>query len=104
LKPDMFGIWLFASSLRRSSFCASRKNMGRWFGSEVTCCPNCLQPDEDAAYLLQMNRSHTHPLWAHAVACYIFDRRAVKFQDIPGLPLELRKLAEEQDLIFDWLG
>lgn len=29
LKPDMFGIWLFASSLRRSSFCASRKNMGR---------------------------------------------------------------------------
>lgn len=115
-KPDMFRIWLFKQS---SSFCASGKNMGRWFGSAVTCCPNCLQPDEDAAHLLHcpdpgrfallrdelrgledwMQKSYTHPSLAHAVSHYVFHRGAVKFQDIPGLPFELRRLAEEQDLI-----
>jgi hypothetical protein len=32
-KPDMFKMWLFKQS---SSFCATGKNMGRWFGSEHT--------------------------------------------------------------------
>jgi hypothetical protein len=46
-----------------------------------------------------MVKSYTKPSLAHAVAHYVFHRGAVKFRDIPGLPLELRKLAEEQDLI-----
>jgi hypothetical protein len=112
----MFRMWLFKQS---SSFCASGKNMGRWFGSTGTCCPNCLRPDEDAAHLLHcpdpgrfallreelreldewMQKSHTHPSLAHAVSNYIFHRGAVKFRDTPGLPLQLYKLAEEQDLI-----
>jgi hypothetical protein len=48
-KPDMFKMWLFKQSL---SFCPSGKNMGRWFGSEHTSCPNRNTPDEDAAHLL----------------------------------------------------
>jgi hypothetical protein len=115
-KTDMFRMWLFKQS---SSFCASGKNMGRWFGSTVTCCPNCHHPDEDAAHLLHcpdpgrfallreelreldewMQKSHTHPSLAHAVSHYIFHCGAVKFRNTPGLPLELYKLAEEQDLI-----
>jgi hypothetical protein len=115
-KPDMFRLWLFKQS---SSFCASRKNMGRWFGSTVTCCPNCLQPDEDSAHLLHcpdpgrfallreelraleewMHKTYTHPFLAHAISHYIFHRGAVKFRNVPGLPRELYKLAEEQDLI-----
>jgi hypothetical protein len=46
-----------------------------------------------------MVKSHTKPSLAHAVAQHVFHRGAVKFRDIPGLPLELSKLAEEQDLI-----
>jgi hypothetical protein len=30
-KPDMFKMWLFKLS---STFCATGKNMGRWFGSD----------------------------------------------------------------------
>jgi hypothetical protein len=48
-KPDLFKMWLFKQSL---SFCPSGKNMGRWFGSEHTSCPNRNTPDEDAAHLL----------------------------------------------------
>jgi hypothetical protein len=48
-KPDMFKMWLFKQS---SSFCAMGINMGRWYGSEHTSCPNCDKPDEDAAHLL----------------------------------------------------
>jgi hypothetical protein len=33
-------------------FCATGINMGRWYGSEHTSCPNCDKPDEDAAHLL----------------------------------------------------
>jgi hypothetical protein len=45
-KPDMFKIWLFKQG---SSFCATGKNLGRWFDDPVTCCPNCHCPEEDAA-------------------------------------------------------
>lgn len=48
-KPDMCRMWLFKQS---SSFCATGRNMGRWFGSEHTLCPNCDMPDEDASHLL----------------------------------------------------
>jgi hypothetical protein len=48
---------------------------------------------------MNKSHSHTHPSLSHTVAHYIFHRGAVKFRDIPGLPLELSKLAEEQDLI-----
>jgi hypothetical protein len=44
-KPDMFKMWLFKQSL---SFCATGKNMKRWFGSEHTSCLNCDMPDEDS--------------------------------------------------------
>jgi hypothetical protein len=48
-KLDMFKMWVFKQS---SKFCASGRNMGRWFGSEHTSCPNCRSEDEDSAHLL----------------------------------------------------
>jgi hypothetical protein len=45
----MFKMWLFKQS---STFCATGKNMKRWFGSEHTSCPNCNMPDEDSQHLL----------------------------------------------------
>ena len=88
---DMFQKWL---AKQTSSFCASGQNMGRWFGSEVTCCPNCHAPDETARHLLHcpdsgrqsllrsdlqslhswMREPHTHPGLADMVYSYIFDQ------------------------------
>lgn len=46
-KPDMFKTWLCKQS---SGFCATGTNMQRWFGDEITNCPNCGTPGEDAAF------------------------------------------------------
>ena len=94
-KPDMFKAWL---SKQSSTFCASGVNMGRWFGSPVTCCPNCLKPDEDSRHLMHctdigrlvgrialfraeldelyswLRQPHTHPGLAAMVYTYLYDR------------------------------
>jgi hypothetical protein len=77
-KPEMFRQWLCKQC---SGFCATGKNMGRWFGSDATCCPNCLAEDEDHSHLMHctdpgrfalfregvkalsewMAKGHTHP-------------------------------------------
>jgi hypothetical protein len=43
----MFKTWLCKQS---SGFCATGTNMQRWFGDEITNCPNCGTPGEDAAF------------------------------------------------------
>jgi hypothetical protein len=63
-KPDMFKMWLFKQV---SSFCATGKNMGRWFGSEHTECPNCSQPDEDSKHLLHCRDSGRYSLFRSEV-------------------------------------
>jgi hypothetical protein len=115
-KPDMFKIWLFKQG---SSFCATGKNLGRWFGEPITCCPNCHCPQEDSSHLLHcpdpgrfgffrsevidlqkwLNREHTKPALAEALYKYILGRGKLKFRDVEGLPGDLWRLAEEQDLI-----
>ena len=45
----MFKQWLFKQG---SGWCASGRNMGRWYGTDYTLCPNCNAPEEDAAHLL----------------------------------------------------
>jgi hypothetical protein len=62
-KPDMFKMWLFKQTL---SFCATGRNMGRWFGSEHTACPNCNAP-EDADHLLHCQDSGRFSLFCSEV-------------------------------------
>jgi hypothetical protein len=102
-KPGMFKIWLFKQG---SSFCATGKNLGRWFGELVTCCSNCHCPQEDSSHLLHcpdsgrfgffrsevtelqkcLNREHTRPAIAEALYKYILARGSLKFRDVEGLP------------------
>jgi hypothetical protein len=46
-----------------------------------------------------LNREHTKPAIAEALYKYILARGSLKFRDVEGLPGELWRLAEEQDLI-----
>jgi len=115
-KPDMFKQWLFKQS---SGFCASGKNMGRWFGSEHTSCPNCNSPQEEASHLLHcpdagrfslfrtevkkleewLCKHHTDPDLARILPPYLLRRGAVSLSDTPGLSQSLRPFAFEQDLM-----
>jgi hypothetical protein len=49
-KPDGFRTWL---SKQHSDFCATRVQTKRWFGTDDTSCPSCLQVEETAAHLCQ---------------------------------------------------
>lgn len=115
-KPDMFKMWIFKQG---SSFCASGKNMGRWFGSQHTSCPNCHMPQEDASHLLHcpdagrfslfrsevnkleewLSLHHTDPELARVFPQYLLRRGELQFSEIEHLPAELRPFAFEQDLI-----
>ena len=114
-KPDMFKMWLCKQT---SSFCASGKNMGRWFGSEHTSCPNCGTADEDSRHLLHctdagrfalfrteldslsawLQQNHTDPLLARVLREYIFARGEKSLSSFQ-LPLPYQKFAHAQDLI-----
>jgi hypothetical protein len=63
-KPDMFKMWIFKQS---SIFCASGCNMGRWFSSEHTSCPNCGMEDEDSAHLMHCQDSGCFGLFREEV-------------------------------------
>lgn len=115
-KPDMFKMWLCKQT---STFCASGKNMGRWFGSEHTSCPNCNAPDEDAAHLLHcrdagrfalfrsevekivswLQQSHTDPELAAVLIAYLRGRGRTTLCSIRRVPAELRAFAFAQDQI-----
>ena len=115
-KPDMFKMWLCKQS---SSFCATGKNMGRWFGSEHTSCPNCNAPDEDAAHLLHcrdagrfalyqsevetvvswLQQSHTDPVLASLLSSYLRGRGEVTLCSVKHTASFLRPFAYAQDLI-----
>ena len=115
-KPDMFKQWLFKQSL---TFCASGKNMGWWFGSEHTSCPNCNAPQEDAAHHLhcpdagrfslfqtEVNKledwlcmHHIDPYLARILPPYILWWGEASLSDTKCLPQDLRPFAFEQDLI-----
>lgn len=115
-KPDMFKMWLFKQS---SSFCASGKNMGRWYGAEHTSCPNCNAPDEDAAHLLHcrdagryalyrsevekgvswLQQGHTDPQLASILTAYLHGRGSKQLSSMPRLSVHLQKFAFAQDLI-----
>ena len=115
-KPDMFKQWLFKQN---SSFCANGKNMGRWFNSEHTSCPNCNAPQEDAAHLLHcpdagrfslfrsevnkleqwLSMNHTDPDLARILPTYLLRRGAEQLSSAAYLPQDFRPFAFEQDLI-----
>ena len=118
-KPDMFKIWLCKQG---SGFCATGTNMQRWFGDEITHCPNCGAANENAAHLLHcpdtgrfslyrqevtslqgwLNQDHTHPELARVLPQYILGRGAVKFASLPIHSVDILRLAHQQDLI-GWL-
>jgi hypothetical protein len=115
-KPEMFRQWLCKQC---SGFCATGKNMGRWFGSDATCCPNCLAEDEDHTHLMHcadpgrfalfregvkalsewMAKGHTHPDLEKWLPPYLLNRGRRRFSALVGLPPSLRQLAASQDLI-----
>ena len=115
-KPDMFRLWLCKQT---SSFCATGKNMGRWFGSEVTCCPNCHAPDEDALHLLHcpdhgrqdlfrseveslhswLRDPHTHPSLATMIHSYISHQGSRPMADFAPCDPVLQRLASSQDVL-----
>jgi hypothetical protein len=95
-KPDMFKMWVFKQS---SKFCTSGRNMGHWFGSEHTSCPNCGMEDKDSAHLMHccdlghfgfqeevnkltawLQSSHTDPDLARVLPIYLLNQGSV------GLP------------------
>jgi hypothetical protein len=106
-KPDMFKMWVFKQS---SSFHATGRNMGRWFGSEHTSCPNCNMPDENATHLLHcrdagryslfrseanklatwLRNSHTDPTLATILSSYVLSR-GDKHLEALGLPSEFHR-------------
>lgn len=114
--PDMFRQWLFKQS---SGWCASGKNMGRWYNSEFTSCPNCNVKQEDAAHLLHcsdagryslfrsevnkltqwLGMSHTDPDLARILPQYLLQRGQETLSAVDHLPQEYRHFAFEQDLI-----
>lgn len=115
---DMFRIWLCKQC---STFCASGKNMGRWFGSEATQCPNCEEQQEDSHHLLHcpdpgrssflreelktvqswLTERHTNPILGAALSEYLSGRGRRTLTDIIGTTRDtlLRKLAYMQDSI-----
>ena len=112
----MFKMWIFMQS---SKFCASGRNMGRWFGSEQTSCPNCGMEDEDSAHLMHcqdsgrfglfreevnkllawLQSSHMDPDLARVLLIYLMNRGAVSMSSIDGLPREFLRFALSQDII-----
>lgn len=111
-KPDMFKMWVFKQS---SKFCASGRNMGWWFGSEHTSCPNCGHEDEDSAcrdpgrfglFREEVNKltawlqsSHTDPDLARILPIYLLNRGAVQMSSIDRLPRQFLRFASSQDII-----
>ena len=115
-KPDMFKTWLCKQS---SGFCATGTNMQRWFGDDITNCPNCGKSGEDAAHLLHcpdagrfglfrqevsslkqwLQQPHTHPELACLLPQYILGRGAVKFASLPIQSVDILRLANQQDAI-----
>lgn len=115
-KPDMFKMWIFKQS---SKFCASGRNMGRWFNSEHTSCPNCGLEDEDSSHLMHcgdagrfglfreevnkltawLQSSHTDPDLARILPIYLLNRGTVSMSSIEGLPREFLRFASSQDII-----
>jgi hypothetical protein len=115
-KPDMFKMWVFKQS---SKFCASGCNMGRWFGSEHTSCPNCGLEDEDSAHLLHcrdsgcfglfreevnklaawLQSSHTDPDLTRILPVYLLNRGSVALSSVERLPRDLLRFATLQDII-----
>jgi hypothetical protein len=115
-KPDMFKTWLCKQS---SGFCATGTNMQRWFGDDITNCPNCGKSGEDAAHLLHcpdagrfglfrqevsslkqwLQQPHTHPELACLLPQYILGRGAVKFASLPIQSVDILRLANQQDVI-----
>jgi hypothetical protein len=114
-KPDMFKMWLFK---QYSSFCATGKNMGRWFGSKHTACPNCGQPDEDSEHLLHcrdtgryslfrlevnklviwLREGSTDPALATILSEYLLARGSKRL-DALNLPAAYQRFAYSQELI-----
>ena len=92
--------------------------MGRWFGSEVTCCPNCHSPDETAKHLLHcpdvgrksllhsdlqsrhswLREPHTYPGLADMVYSYVFDQGTQPMAAFAPTR-SLYRLAVSQDVI-----
>ena len=116
-KHDMFRNSL---SKQSSSFCATGKNMGRWFDSEVTCCPNCLAPHEDASHLILhcpdtgrlslfrtelqelqswLLQPHTHPGIASMLYSYIYDNGRTSMASVAPSDRQLQRLTNSQDVI-----
>ena len=115
---DMFRIWLCKQC---SSFCATGKNMGRWFGSDATQCPNCRVDPEDAEHLLHcpdpgrssffrdesqalqawLLQNHTEPSLGSALGEFIARRGEVTMRQAigPSTDRELLRLADQLDLI-----
>lgn len=110
-KPEMFRLWLCKQC---SGFSATGKNMGRWYGSDSTCCccPNCYHEDKDSQHLMYcynpgrfglfqegvkelfawMAKGHTHPDLEMWLPCYLNHGRR-QFSSMPGLLASLQRLA-----------
>ena len=115
---DMFRTWLCKQC---SSFCATGRNMGRWFDSDATECPNCHQESEDSKHLLHCQDEgrtkffydevktlegwlagiHTDPALGAALTQYIKGRGQVTLREIVGPTTDraLLRLAVQQDVI-----
>ena len=115
---DMFRLWLCKQC---SSFCATGRNMGRWFGSEITQCPNCEAAQEDSAHLLHcpdpgrssyfreecqhlqswLLQEHTDPVLGAALGEYIASRGSITLRQALGRSSDrqLLRLADQQDVI-----
>jgi hypothetical protein len=109
-------MWVFKQSLK---FCARGRNMGRWFGSEHTSCPNCGMEDEDSNHLMHrrdsghfalfreevnkltawLQSSHTDPDLARVLLIYLLSRGLVAMSSIEGLPREFLRFASSHDII-----
>ena len=95
--------------------------MGRWFGSEITQCPNCGVPEEDTAHLLHcpdtgrssyfryeaqriqswLLEAHTDPVLGAALGEYIASRGSKSLSSIVGntRDVALLRLVHAQDAI-----
>ena len=115
---DMFRVWLCKQC---SSFCATGKNMGRWFGSDATSCPNCEEDQEEASHLLHcpdpgrsaffrdeckvvhawLMEAHTDPVLGSALSEYLVSRGTRTLASIvsPTRDAALLRLAHMQDTI-----
>lgn len=93
--------------------------MQRWFGDDITHCPNCGVANENAAHLLHcpdagrfclfrqevsalkiwLQLDHTHPELARLLPQYILGRGAVKFAPLPIQSVNILRLAHQQETI-----